>query len=75
MNINLSLIVNWISFPMSYMFIFPAYFSIGFLMLSLLIYRNCVHLGNWSFVYEMSFRYFPSFLLVFAYSGLRLEDF
>ena len=34
-----------------------------------------VYLGNWFSVFESKFRYFPSFLFAFAYSGFRLKDF
>lgn len=70
--ILLSAIVDCLLF-LIYLFIFSAYFS--WVSNTFLIDLQRVYLGNWFSVFESRFRYFPSFLFAFAYSGFRIEDF
>ena len=60
-------------YSLIYLFIFSAYFS--WVSNTFLIDLQRVYLGNWFSVFESRFRYFPSFLFAFAYSGFRIEDF
>lgn len=59
------------------LFIFSRNFSIGFLMIPLLICRNCVYLRNWSFVFEISLIFTGFFfcLLLLIVGGFKVRDF